>query len=205
MPARLQAPYACARPGTRSCAVSTQPLQRAILTAMRVVTWNCRVGAFRRKAARVAPLQPDVLVVPEVERFDRHPVLDGERQPTFRQRLTNWQRGVGVFSYTRTKLMPAFAEDDSVDGCWPFTADHGGFQFQVVAVWTLDTPKNKSTSYCEAHEGLARYKDWIAQAPTVLLGDFNINASYKTGASWDALIHSTSGRARFGQCLSPIL
>ena len=35
---------------------------------MRFVTWNCRVGNYREKAARVVPLNPDVLVVPEAAR-----------------------------------------------------------------------------------------------------------------------------------------
>lgn len=34
---------------------------------MRVITWNCRVGGFRKKANQIAPFRPDVLAVQEIE------------------------------------------------------------------------------------------------------------------------------------------
>ena len=74
---------------------------------MRLVTWNCRIGGFRKKAKHIAPLRPDVLAVQEVERFDGVPSFAGDCQPTFRDQLCNPQfprRSIGVFSYTGVKL-----------------------------------------------------------------------------------------------------
>jgi hypothetical protein len=78
---------------------------------MRLVTWNCRTGAFRRKAAPIAPMKPDILVVPECEKLDNELFLDGDVQPTFRERVAppRWRRGIGIFSYTGVTLTPASA------------------------------------------------------------------------------------------------
>lgn len=48
---------------------------------MRVATWNCQVGNFQGKAAKVATLGTDVLVVPEVERFTDATLFKGAAQP----------------------------------------------------------------------------------------------------------------------------
>jgi hypothetical protein len=53
---------------------------------MRLITWNRRVGAFRRKSARIAPLRPDVLAVQELEPLDDGRRFGGECQPSYRHR-----------------------------------------------------------------------------------------------------------------------
>lgn len=58
--------------------------------------------------------------------------------------------------------------------------------FNVVGVWTSAT-KSRATSYMQAHEGFRRYGDWIRQRPTVVLGDFNDNVSFKT-TNWGRLL-----------------
>lgn len=156
---------------------------------MRLMTWNCRVGAFRRKAARVAGFRPDVLVVPEVEHIDGEMFLDGDPQPTFRQRCggSDAPRGLGVFGYTDTRLQPAFDDSTALWGFWPFTAECAGSKFQVVGVWTYKVKGHPATSYRQAHQGLERYRSWIRQAPTVLIGDFNTSG----GRPWKELIELT--------------
>ena len=74
---------------------------------MRSVTWNCRVGGFRRKAGPVAALRPDILAVHEVEPIDGVLLFAGESQPTCRDRLADPafpRRAIGMFSYTDTEL-----------------------------------------------------------------------------------------------------
>ena len=156
--------------------------------AMRLVTWNCRVGAFRRKASHVAPLRPDILVVQEVEPIDGELLFDGDLQPTYRDRIGDPafpRRGIGMFSYTHTTLGSVDAADPVY--CFRrYQAKRGDVPFQVVGVWTVAT-KPRGTSYRQAHLGLQRHADWIRQLPTVVLGDFNANASFK-GSAWRQLI-----------------
>lgn len=156
---------------------------------MRLMTWNCRVGAFKRKAARIASFAPDVFVVPEAERLDEELFLDGERQPSFLDRVAepNWPRGIAVGSYTGVELSRAFDANSSTPGFAPFSATSGTLRFQVIAVWTFKT-SSALTSYRQAHQGLQRWATWIRQKPTVIMGDFNLAANYQGGKAWRELI-----------------
>jgi exodeoxyribonuclease-3 len=152
---------------------------------MRLTTWNCRVGAFRRKAAYAASLTPDVLVVPECEDIRQLLLLDGATQPTtrlwFNGRATS--RGVGVFSYSGATISLAPRLGEPIDFFVPLLVQVKGRDLQVVAVWTAETSSSK-TRYRQAHEGLDRYAEWIAANDTVLMGDFNNNAGVGNGKFW---------------------
>lgn len=135
----------------------------------------------------VAALRPDVLVAQEVEPLDSVLLFAGE-QPTFRDRIGDPafpKRAVGVFSYTGTKLVPVDVASPSY-AFRRYEAEWKGVAFQVVGVWTSAT-KVRETSYRQAHEGLVQHADWIRQRPTVVLGDFNDNSSFKSG-SWLAFL-----------------
>ena len=149
---------------------------------MRLMTWNCQVGGFRRKGARAAALRPTVLVVPESENIDGEMVLAGDVQPTTRMWLggTTTKRGVGVLSYTGAAIHKARRIGDPIDFFVPLEVSADGVEFQVVAVWTAATT-DRATRYRQADEGLDRYADWIRRRGTVVMGDFNNNASYAPG------------------------
>ncbi len=106
---------------------------------MRIVTWNCGVGGFRKKAARMAALQPYVLVVQEVEKLDGELFLDRERQPTYlwRTPVGGSILGLAVLSYSAVELRPAFDEAHPLDGFYPFEATWGELEFHVAGVWTF--------------------------------------------------------------------
>jgi hypothetical protein len=150
---------------------------------MRMITWNCRVGGFCKKSAHIAPYQPDVLAVQEVEPLDRVKVFAGDTQPTFRDRWHSEQyprRSIGLFSYTDTDLKPVDYPDPAFS-FRRFKASHESLCFQVVAVWTYAT-KIRKNSYRQAHVGLTDHSEWIARVPTVVMGDFNANLSFRGDA-----------------------
>ena len=124
---------------------------------MRIVTWNCGGGGFRKKAARMAALRPDVLVVQEVEKLDNQLFLDGDRQPTFlwRTPVGGSIRGLAVLSYSGVELRPAFDEAHPLDGFYPFEATWGELEFHVAGVWTFETRGSRRTSYRQAQAGVA--------------------------------------------------
>src|SRR5262245_36060674 len=136
---------------------------------MRLATWNCRVGGFRKKAKLVSSFRPDVLVVQEVEPIDNALLLDGDCQPTFRDRLGDPafpRRAIGVFSYTDTTLRAV----DVLEPLYAFRcyeAHRNGLTFNVIGVWTAAT-KSAKTSYRQAHDGFTRHADWIRERPTVV-------------------------------------
>jgi hypothetical protein len=132
-------------------------------------------------------LEADVLAVQEVEPIDSLLLFTGDRQPTFRDRsapASSPKRGLGMFSYTQTLLRPE-------DGAEPFCgvrryrAERNGLSFNVIGVWTWGT-RSAKTSYRQAHDGLQAHEAWIREWPTVVLGDFNANASFK-GNNWKQL------------------
>lgn len=152
---------------------------------LRLVTWNCRIGGFRYKAAHVAQLRPDLLAVQEVERRAmEEPILGGEHQPTYGDRIGDPafpRRAIGVFSYTGLDICAVDLEAP-LYAFRRYVARRAGLEFNVIATWTAAT-NDKATSYRQAHEGIEAHRDWIRERPTVLLGDLNDNASYR-GTRW---------------------
>lgn len=151
---------------------------------MRIVTWNCRIGGFRKKARFIAPLKPDILAVQEVERIDGTLSFASEFRPTYCDRpnfAAYPKRSTGMFSYNPEMVLRAIDAPDP-DNLWQFgfrRYEALGGAFQVVGVWTFDTKKSKGGAYRQAHKGFQEYASWIRERPTVVLGDFNNNASYK--------------------------
>ena len=83
---------------------------------MRVITWNCHVGGFRKKAKQIAPFRPDVLAVQEVEPLADVLLFAGDHQPTFRDRIGDPafpKRAIGMFSYTDVELILGDFKDNA--------------------------------------------------------------------------------------------
>ena len=159
-----------------------------IIPAMRLMTWNCGAGGFRRKVAHIIPFRPDVLTVQEVSAADHVPTLAGETQPTFRDQTIDpeWpgSRAIGVFSYTGTRIVQV----DLLDANYTFRrfeAQCGNLTFNVAAVWNAYR-KLREDTYMQAIQGVRCHKEWMRQRPTVMLGDFNDNARYKL-TNWPQL------------------
>ena len=151
------------------------------MNPMRLMTWNCRIGGFHNKAKHIAPFRPDVLAVQEVEPLDSVLLFAGDCQPTCRDRVGDPaypRRAIGVFSYTDTQIEPMDA-GEPLYGFRRYRAQRGGLTFQVAAVWTAAT-EVRARNYRQAHDGITQHVEWIQQHPTVILGDFNDNMSFRT-------------------------
>jgi len=161
------------------------------METLRIISWNCRIGGFRYKSANVEPLRPDILAVQEVEPIDNVLVFGGVEQPTFRNQIKNPaypRRSIGLFSYTNARIR-AVDETDPQYAFRRFVVNKGFLEFNVAAVWTWATTA-KATSYMQAHDGVVRHREWIRERPTVILGDLNMDASYRN-SSLPALIDLT--------------
>ena len=153
---------------------------------MRIITWNCCVGDFRTKIAKISEFEPDLLAVQEMEDIDQILWFPGSSQPTFRHRSTDpsTNRGVGVLSFKNAIITPV--DDSDPMAFRRFDVTVGSHNFQIVSVWTADAKPHKA-AYKQAHEGIARHRAWIRQKPTVILGDFNHSASFD-GRAWRSLM-----------------
>lgn len=87
---------------------------------MRLITWNCK-GAFTRKQAVFSSLEPDVLVVPEAERFDVLGNVIG-RPPVRSQEWVgeNPKKGLAVVSYGDYSLRTTRLMSLDIDGSCRF-------------------------------------------------------------------------------------
>ncbi len=173
---------------------------------MRFVTWNC-AQKFREKCVHVVPLQPDILTVQEVERFAKYPALKGDPRFTFRDRAEdalNNRRGIGVFSCTETGALITPVDADAPNHSFRrYRVAHPSRPFQVIAVWTAPSsllPRREW--YMQAHRGMAEHMTWIRATPTVVMGDFNNNASFRAGdwAGLQALMEQAGLVSVFHHC-----
>jgi exodeoxyribonuclease-3 len=138
---------------------------------MRLITWNCR-GAFGKKHAAVAALNPDVLVVPEAGQLGNLPNVRGAA----RIRSCEWvgsttTRGLGVVSYGDYSLRVHEAYDPRHRWILPLHVD-GPLSFTLFAVWTV---KDEETGYycTPLFEALETYRDILGSPGVVWAGDFN--------------------------------
>ncbi len=154
------------------------------------MTWNC-AQKFREKCVHVLSERPDILAVQEVERFEKYPSLASDPRFTFRDRAEdewNSRRGIGVFSCTDTGALITPVDADAPNHSFRrYHVAHPTCPFQVVAVWTAPSsllPRREW--YMQANLGMAEHIDWIKRTPTVVMGDFNKNATYR-GGDWAGL------------------
>ena len=125
---------------------------------MRLVTWNCHHGAFDRRLAELMSLQPDVAVIQECS-----PSLGtGIWFPT------TSRKGVGIWTSSQYRMTPVPCHPAVAHSVFPVAVD-GPETFHVLAVWAQALP-----SYVAAvMAGLDAYSQFVGEAPTVVLGDFN--------------------------------
>jgi endonuclease/exonuclease/phosphatase family metal-dependent hydrolase len=90
-----------------------------------------------------------------------------------------------MFSYTGIQLK-AVDEPEPMYSFRRFEARRDDLEFNVIAVWPWQTKASK-TAFRQMHEGLIAHGRWIAERPTVILGDFNANASFR-GNNWKDLL-----------------
>lgn len=90
-----------------------------------------------------------------------------------------------MFSYTGLSMEAVDVQDPSL-AFRRHLARRGDLTFHVASVWPYKT-KIAATSYRQAHEGLREHDAWLRARSTVVLGDFNTNATYQ-GNAWATLM-----------------
>lgn len=144
---------------------------------MRLVAWNCNMALHRKRAALLA-LAPDIAVISECaapERLAAQGALDGfATEPVWIGR--NPAKGLAVFA--RNGYSVRLAEDYWPALRWiaPVRVD-GPVMCSLLAVWA----QNFSAGVIRKHQvgplrrGLARYRAFLAERPSLVAGDFNHN------------------------------
>ncbi|HEV7401896.1 MAG TPA: endonuclease/exonuclease/phosphatase family protein [Chthoniobacteraceae bacterium] len=136
---------------------------------MRLVTWNCFRGECLARAAQVADLAPDLLLLQECAR----PASNTERVRWFGDNPRHGMAFVASDGFELTPVAPAAGSNDSVV---PIRVEHRatGFKLTVFGVWAKPRP-----TYVEAiRHGLAAHATLLREGPIVIAGDFNSHARF---------------------------
>ena len=140
---------------------------------MKIVAWNCQ-GALHNKFDNLAALGPDLAVIPEMASPE---VLKRK----IRNQLgfsAEWvgqseNKGLGVLINPQWDYQIAECFDPQFELFLPVEILTPR-RINVLAVWAFNhRAKNNSPAANATNNVLKFYTDWIGNAPTIILGDFN--------------------------------
>jgi exodeoxyribonuclease III len=138
---------------------------------LRLVSWNCNM-ALHLKFERLLALAPDIAVVQECA----DPGLDlarGREHPfaAYEWAGYNPNKGLGIFTFGNLRLArdPAYSDEFALH--LPVTVE-GACRLNVLGVWVV--PKAPPGATNDPRRALEHYSVFLAQAPTVVAGDFNM-------------------------------
>lgn len=145
---------------------------------MRIITWNCNKG-FRNKVKLISKYKPDIAVIQECENINEM-IFDDDIQPYSKFHYGLKNIGIGLLSYSNFKITSINIEDVYVNldlGIQCYI--EGPVNFQLVAIWTGPHKDNENIHYVNSVISfLDKYGDWVKNSNTIILGDFNSNATY---------------------------
>jgi len=132
--------------------------------------------AFRKKAAALLALDPDILVIPECEHPDKLKFPQGTKMPTdILWYGTNPHKGLGVFSYGDYRFKLLRIHNPDFKTILPIQVSRGGMEFTLFAVWANNPLESEHQYVGQVWKALAHYKKLIKKQRTILIGDFNSN------------------------------
>ncbi|MEP6748904.1 MAG: endonuclease/exonuclease/phosphatase family protein [Bacteroidota bacterium] len=142
---------------------------------MKIITWNCNM-AFRKKAAVVLALQPDILIIPECEHPDK--LLFPVNMPAPKDIVwfgKNRNKGLGIFSYSEYRFKVLRNHNENLQMIIPISVTGGEFNFNLFAIWA-NNPTDKDGQYVEqVWKAIHHYENLLTDTKTMLTGDFNSN------------------------------
>jgi exodeoxyribonuclease III len=135
-----------------------------IVTPVRIVVWNARMGLLRKKAA-LSELRPDLAVIPEcamdIGAPAGHWIWVG----------LNRRQGLGVLSYGDYRVSLDGSYDPKLTWAAPIAVT-GPHTFFLLAIWAPRPYREP------VHIALETYRDQLSAGPAVVAGDFNQNSSW---------------------------
>jgi len=132
--------------------------------------------AFRKKAAGILTLKPDVLILPECECPDNLKFSNDMLKPTDSLWFgDNKHKGLAVLSYGNIRLKPLDDHNASLKTIVPIRVYGGDFEFNLLAIWA-NNPGDKDGQYVEqVWKAIHYYEPLLQNKQTILTGDFNSN------------------------------
>jgi len=145
---------------------------------MKILTWNCNKG-FRNKVKLISELNPDIAVIQECENINNI-LFEDTKQPYYKFHYALNNIGIGILSYTNYMIKPINIDDTYVKLDLGIQCNiEGPVNFQLLGLWTGPHKNDESIHYVNSViTFLEKYGDWVKRNNTIILGDFNSNATY---------------------------
>ena len=140
-------------------------------TRLRVATRNCNM-AFRNKCERLLSFAPDIAVIQECEKPERWPEI-GARSIVWCG--DNEHKGLAVVTFGEWKAEHASLSLADLRHFLPLQVT-GKIAFQLLGVWAMQTCAVGLAYVAQVREAVSRCGDWLAAAPSLVVGDLNGNA-----------------------------
>lgn len=142
---------------------------------MKVITWNCNMS-FRKKAAMVRELKPDLLIVPECECPERlEQFKDFPKPHDLLWYGRNEVKGLGIFSFTDFQFRVHRNYNPAIQYVIPIQTFNAQIRLTLFAIWAHN-PDDPDGRYVEQiWKAIHYYQRLIRTEKTLLVGDFNSN------------------------------
>ena len=131
--------------------------------------------AFRKKAAQILALEPDLLIVPECECPERLEFAPSVQPP--RDHLwigDNPTKGIGIFSYSDLALTLHELYDPTLRYVIPIKVS-GRMHFNLLAIWAMDDKEDFGRNYIGQVWLAVNQYEALLDNSVLIVGDFNWN------------------------------
>ncbi len=132
--------------------------------------------AFRKKAEFILMEEPDILIVPECENFDKLVFKEGVLQPNDQFWYgQNPNKGLGIFAYNGFKIKLLDVYNPDFKYVLPLSVSKEEIEFTIFAIWA-QKPQNHDCYTEQIWNAVHFYEDILNKDNVILAGDFNSNS-----------------------------
>lgn len=146
--------------------------------------------AFRKKAASILTLKPDILIIVECEHLDKLLFTDDLPKPTDSLWFgKNQHKGLAIFSYSDYRFKVCENHNEDFKMIIPVEVTGGDYDFNLFLVWAYN-PSDKDGRYItQVWKAIIHYESLLTHKPAMFIGDFNSNVI------WDYKKHKLGNHA----------
>lgn len=152
---------------------------------MRIVAWNCNMALHRKFDALLA-LRPDLAIVSECAEPGR---LEAQLDLSMLSGEPVWTgqspcKGLAILGFNGYRVTPAAGYRPTLKHIVPVRVD-GAARFNLLGVWAQNFSDGirRKRQPGPLRLALRHYRDFLAEGPTVVAGDFN-NSVYWDRPGW---------------------
>jgi len=163
-----------------------------ITDLMRICAWNCRM-AFRKKWRQLDHFAPDIVVISEIESFDRLSSYLPIRSNQMLWTGSNFNKGLGVISLNPEFTLRQLPRNPASLARFVIPVEVSGpVEFSLLALWTQNEETNRPQRYStQAWDALQSYHEEFGEN-VIVAGDLNWNTIWDNQSNLGATFEQLS-------------